>query len=493
MNHPLRSLTFVSILLLSALPAAATCGGGGGGGTGGAMPGGGLPYDQAPVYHVAWKVLGPGAAKPQAPEAALVLYWFPLSPREAQGSPLQSSRALSLAGARCVAASLVTPDNQEVRGTFNAPAKDQLVVLAGPDGAELGRVAAKDGKIDVRAVEKLLNGELDKREEALQTLVDGAGKKESADRDGAIADYRKVWDQRCLVPSLGRKAAKALKKLGVDVDKSALLRLGPDGLADPDVRGRHGKEVESTLRAGLDAEIAARYQEAGKLYARAVALDPADPTALRYLGELYRHQTGEWDKSRQIFERVLAQPGDPIARAVAMHGLGKMTIHAGRNAEGLALFQDSIAEFPLPITYRNLAVYWFSEKQAEKAAGFMRQALALAPEDGYNQIFAAVYLAAAGHKDEALKAARANYGVLEASYNLAAIYAQSGDRKKAMELLRRHFYKYERFDAVRAMEMQEARDDYMFASLHQDPEFIELTKLAPGHGMMMMGGSKTDR
>jgi hypothetical protein len=120
----------------------------------------------------------------------------------------------------------------------------------------------------------------------------------------------------------------------------------------------------------------------------------------------------------------------------------------------------------------------------------MRQALALAPEDGYNQIFAAVYLAAAGHRDEAVKAAQANEAVLEASYNLAAIWAQAGDRKKAMALLRRHFYKYERFAAVRAMEMQEARDDYMFASLHQDPEFVALTKLAPGHGMMMSGAKK---
>jgi tetratricopeptide (TPR) repeat protein len=278
----------------------------------------------------------------------------------------------------------------------------------------------------------------------------------------------------------------------VDVDKSALLRLGPDGLADPDVRGKRADEVERTLRAGLENEMTARYREAERLYAKAVALDPADPTALRYLGELYRHQTGEWNKSRQTFERVLAQPADPIARAVAMHGLGKMTIHAGRNDEGLALFQSSVAEFPLPITYRNLAVFWFSEKQAEKAAGFMRQALALDPDDRYNQIFAAVYLSAAGHREEALKAAKANHDVLEASYNLAAIYAQAGDRKMAMELLRRHFYKYERFNAVRAMEMQEARDDFMFASLHQDPEFIELTKLAPGHGMMM-SGSKMDR
>lgn len=486
MTHPLRSLVLIAVLLsLVALPAFATCGGGGGGGTGGVMPGSGMD-EQTPVYRVSWKVLGPGAAAPKAPDAALVLYWFPKSPKDAQGSALQTSRPLSLAGSRCVATSLVTPDNQEVHGTFKAAAGQEVAVLAAADGTEIGRVAATDGKLDARAVEKLVYGELDKREENLQTLVDGASKKEAADRDGAIADYKKVWEQRCLVPGLGRKAAKALKKLGVDVDKSALLRLGPDGLADPG-RSANGAEVEKTLRAGLDAEIAARYRDAEKLYVKAVELDPSDPTALRFLGELYRHQTGEWDKSRALFERVLAQPADPIARAVALHGLGKMTIHAGHNAEGLALFQSSLAEYPLPITYRNLAVYWFSEKQAEKAAGFMRQAVALAPEDGYNQIFAAVYLSAAGHTAEAMEIAKKNEAVMEASYNLAAIYAQAGDRKKAMELLRRHFYEYERFDPVRAMEMQEARDDYMFASLHQDPAFVELTKLAPGHGMMMSG------
>ena len=331
-------------------------------------------------------------------------------------------------------------------------------------------------------MEKSLSTALDERESSLKALIQSAEKKAATDRDGAIADYQQVWGQRCLFPSLGRKAAKGLNKLGVKPDETSLLRLGPDGLADPDVQGHHA-EVEAILKQGLDAELAARYRDAERLYAQASALDPADATALRYLGELYRHQTGEWDKAKTVFERVLAMPADPIARAVALHGLGKMTIHAGRYADGLAMFEQSLAAYPLPITYRNLAVYWFSERQAEKAAGYMRQALALDPNDRYNQIFAAVYLAAAGHKDEAVKVATANVDVLEASYNLAAIWAQVGDRKKAMELLRRHFYDYERFDAVRAKEMQEARDDYMFASLHQDPEFVELTKLATGHGM----------
>ena len=478
----LRRLGFVLAvaLLLPSLPASATCGGGGGGGNGGVMPDlGGEPR----VYRVSWKVLPVGAERPQAP---LTVYWFPATPQEARSSGLQTSRSLSLAGGRCVEMAIVPSDNRAVRDAFKAASGPPVVVVAGADGAEIGRGPAGD----VKGIEKLLSKALDDREAALDALIESAEKKAAGDRAGAIADYQQVWKQRCLSPKLGRKAAKGLSKLGVKTEEADLRRLGPDGLADPDVhpdvhpdaRGRYA-EVEAVLRQGLAAELAGRYPEAERLYSRAAALDPADATALRYLGELYRHQTGDWKAARAVFERVLSMPADPIARAVALHGLGKMTIHAGRYHEGLGLFEQSLAAYPLPITYRNLAVYWFSERQAEKAAGFMRQALALDPEDGYNQIFAAVYLAAAGHKEEAARIASANQGVLEASYNLAAIWAQVGDRKKAMELLRRHFYTYERFDAVRSMEMQEARDDYMFASLHHDPEFLELTRMADGHSM----------
>jgi tetratricopeptide (TPR) repeat protein len=471
-----RHLGIALTLLLFSVPVSATCGGGGGGGTGGVVPNLG---GEAMVYRVAWQILPPGGERPQAP---LAVYWFPTSPEEARSSPLQTARALSLAGSRCVAMALVTTDNQALHETFKAPSGAPLVVLADHDGSEVARVTSTNGKLDVRAVEKLLSSTLDEREAALKALVQGAEKKAATDREGAIADYKQVWEQRCLFPSLGRKAAKGLTKLGVKTDEADLRLLGPNGLADPDVQGRNGK-VEDVLRQGLEAELGARYRDAERLYSKAAELDPTDATALRFLGELYRHQTGEWAKARTVFERVLAMPTDPIARAVALHGLGKMTIHAGRFADGLAMFERSLASYPLPITYRNLAVYWFSERQAEKAAGYMRQALALDPDDRYNQIFAAVYLAAAGHKEEAARLAGANHDVLEASYNLAAIWAQVGDRKKAMELLRRHFYDYERFDAVRAMEMQEARDDYMFASLHQDPEFIELTRLATRHHM----------
>src|SRR5258705_8996162 len=100
MIRRLRPFVLLLAVLLPALPVSATCGGGGGGGVGGVTMG---SSDVPITYRVSWKVLGQGAEKPKAPEAALVLYWFPTTPEEAKASALQTSRALSLAGARCVA------------------------------------------------------------------------------------------------------------------------------------------------------------------------------------------------------------------------------------------------------------------------------------------------------------------------------------------------------------------------------------------------------
>jgi tetratricopeptide (TPR) repeat protein len=225
-----------------------------------------------------------------------------------------------------------------------------------------------------------------------------------------------------------------------------------------------------------------------KFYQQAHQMDPADPTPLRYLGELYRHHTGEWDKAREIFNQILNLPADAIARAVALHGLGKMTIHDGEFKKGLSLMEQSAAEFPLALTYRNLAVYWHSEGDLAQGNAYTQKALALDPKDPYNLVFAAVFIAASGNTDEALKIARENHNLLPASYNLAAIYAQAGHKKKALELLRRHFYQYERYQAVRAKEMMEARVDAVFDSIRYDSGFLALTSGADGKLQMPMRG-----
>jgi tetratricopeptide (TPR) repeat protein len=477
----LRSLVLASVFLcLCTQTVLATCGGGGGGGMGGAAPGGDRAEPE--VYRVPWKICSAG--KPLPTEASLLILWFPPSADAARNSDLLTSRVLTQAASRCVAPVLITADNKAIVATYKITPGQETVILVAADGTEITRVISKTkDALEARPVEKVLKVEVDAREKKFTDLLKTAEAKTKAGDKSALEDLQKVWGGRCLFPSLGKRAAKALKKLGTEVSQSELTPLGADTLADADLAGLHA-DVEALLKAGLVAEIAGRFDQAGPLYVQAVDLDPADATALRFLGEFYRHETGEWDKAGRVFNRILTQPADPIARAVALHGLGKMTIHAGRFETGLGLFEQSLAAFPLAITYRNLAVYWYSEKQTDKAAGYMRQAIALEPNDRYNQIFAAVYLAAAGHQEEALAIARKNEAVLAASYNLAAIWAQTGDRAKAMDLLRRHFYVYERYDAVRSMEMKEAREDYMFTSLHKDADFAHLTALAKNAWMI---------
>ena len=135
-------------------------------------------------------------------------------------------------------------------------------------------------------------------------------------------------------------------------------------------------------------------------------MDPADPTPLRYLGELYRHHTGDWEKAKTAFNAILNMPADPLSRAVAFHGLGKITIHEGEFKKGLHLMEQAVAEYPLALAYRNLAVYWNSEGDLEQGNEYTQKALALDPKDPYNLVFAAVFMAASGQRDEALKVAR---------------------------------------------------------------------------------------
>jgi tetratricopeptide (TPR) repeat protein len=462
----------VSCLVLDSVPTLATCGGGGGGGVGGAKVGGSGPTETQ-TYHVPWTVVGPSQV---VPGGALGVYWFPSSAAEAKESTLLTSRTLAVLSARCVSLAIVTPDNTSVRTKYEIPELGSGVVLVDEAAAVIGRVAPDGKPIDARPVEKLLEGELDKREDAAKSALDAANEKiKEKDIDAATAMLTQIWDQHCVIPDVAKKAAKALKKIGHPVEVGDLGNW--DGRM-PDLSATTTTEIVRTMDAGLAAERDGKIGEARRLYATASRIDPADATPIRFLGELQRHEIGDWDEARVLFDRVLAMPADPISRAVALHGLGKMTIHEGRYAEGLGLFQQSLDAFPLPLTYRNLAVYWNSEKDHAKAHAYVKQAIELDPDDEYNQIFAATYFVELGRPDEARAVAKRYEAMLSASYNLAVIYAQLGQKDQAMALLRRHFTVYEKFDAVRAKEMQEARDDVAFASLQKEPEFLSMTAKA---------------
>lgn len=468
MSHSsVRTLALLALAFAIASPAAATCGGGGGGGMGGMMPPTGS-MTQPQVYFVPWKVLN---STEDAVKGSLVLYWLPLSGDEIKHSDLLNSRTLTVYASQCVGMQVIRPDDAATIDKLGATGKLPAAILASADGKELARLEGP--ALRLGAVEKMVRAELDARDNAAQRALDEAnGKAAAGQKDAAVDTYKKIWDERCLLPKKGRAAQKALKKLGVAVE-DALLRE-----VDPQLDEATTARITRKMSEGLHAELHDNYPLARRLYAEASAIDAADPVPLRFLGELYRHHLGDWVKAREVFARLLRMQADPLSRAVALHGVGKMTIHDGDYAKGLAMFQESIDTFPLALTYRNLAVYWNSEKERAKADGYVKKALLLEPDDPFNLIFAATYMVDSGRSQEALAIAKEHEGMLCASYNLAAIYALLGEKGKAMELLHRHFYTFERYDAVREKEMMEARVDYVFESLRGDAAFTELTKLA---------------
>src|SRR4029079_3178604 len=121
------------------------------------------------------------------------------------------------------------------------------------------------------------------------------------DEEGAAALYTQVWQQRCLIPDSGKKAAKALKKLARPVEDASLWRG-----ASPVLTGRKADEIVHVMVAGLTAEREGDIGQARSLYERASRIDPSDAVPVRYLGELMRHEIGDWDAARSLFEQVLA-------------------------------------------------------------------------------------------------------------------------------------------------------------------------------------------
>src|SRR5829696_8034359 len=303
-----RALATILIVLFSLSPAWATCGGGGGNRNEGPAP---------TVYKVPWKVWEARTA----PNKGLVLYWFPATNDEIKKSSLLASRILTLYSAQCVSMTVAdakTPELQPIIGDSAVP----VAVLANADGSPIKKVENTGGKLKVDQVEKLLEAEMKQRETALDTqLKDAKEKVKAGDNPGAIALLKPVAEEKCLFPKKAKDAAKELKKLGVEEVGSIP--------ASPIFDRVQGARIEAVMRNGLRAEMAERYVSAQRLYQKAHQMDPADPTPLRYLGEIYRHHTGERDKARDVFNTILDIPADAIARAVALHGLGKMTIHDG--------------------------------------------------------------------------------------------------------------------------------------------------------------------
>ncbi len=265
-----------------------------------------------------------------------------------------------------------------------------------------------------------------------------------------------------------------------------LLSLVLASCAGPLSPGEAWYACQEAVEAGAALEYDGKYPEAERCYLKAEALDPDDPVPQRYLGELYRHQLGDWERAKRHFRRVLDLTSgglDPLSRAVALHGLGKMTVWEGRFEDGLRMMEESARTFPTALCYRNLAIYWMAEEKPDLWKPYADKALSLEPEDPYNLVFWAVCLDLTGRCREAQDLAASTPFRLEQCYNRACIKAMCGFPDEALELLHRHFHEFETTDAVRMREMKEARSDVTLKSLFKDPRFLKLTALADAPGV----------
>ena len=171
-----------------------------------------------------WTIAKLGSA---LPAGELVLLWFPASVEEFQKSDLHFSRTLTSLSGTCVGLAVVPPDVKDLNAKYSiTDANVPVAVLVSKDGTEVVRFEGKGAALKDKDVSKLAQGEVDARQDAAKAkLKDADAKKKAGDAEGAKALYTEVWNLRCMFSSEAKKAGKALKALGVEVDETKLREM----------------------------------------------------------------------------------------------------------------------------------------------------------------------------------------------------------------------------------------------------------------------------
>ncbi|MBI4563876.1 MAG: tetratricopeptide repeat protein [Planctomycetes bacterium] len=513
----------------------ATCGGGGGGGAGGVRGGGG-----GPAYSTSWtKSLDEAIQKASEENTAILLYFEPENSKEVH-SFFRTKMMQDISQEHSVVKVPYTKDDP-LRAEYQQTPDKHIIHVCDRYGNSLkGFMASATQKFPYRAIKDVLTnleriidlivqrfeGKLKNAEKQLERgnapqalksmgdLVDFKGhpvaqrahtvlEKIETIAMQEIEEALRLEDKRARTRKLEkiRTDYQRLKRIeqrcAEEIEAATGMRPTPvlesyercSTITDA-VAGLFGfidyskaapsvaEQVQQAMVDGLQRELKGEYECARDLYLTAAKLDPKDSIALIYLGEVYRHHLGRWADAQKVFERVLQLDNNNLAVAVALHGLGKMMIWEGKNDEGLKLFEESLRRHPTALCYRNLAVFWNTEKDFRKAFDYATKAYELDPKDSYNRVFYAVYLILKGQKGKAEALIQNTLYDTSMAYNYACYYAAQGKHDLVLKYLHQHFYEYERYDDVRRHEMAEARMDINFARYKDDPRFVKLTSLA---------------
>jgi tetratricopeptide (TPR) repeat protein len=201
------------------------------------------------------------------------------------------------------------------------------------------------------------------------------------------------------------------------------------------------------------------FARASAEYDQAVALGPGSALVLRWSGE-FGAWMGRFDPAIATLRRAVVL--DPLARTSYV-SLGSALREARRYDEAAAAYAAAISlspDFKPAYGYRGLAFYGLEDFEKARASCEAKR------DDWFNQqCLAVVYHKLGRHADAETELAKikASQGD-DAAYQYATIYAQWGDRAKALEWL-------EKAMRLRDPGMVQLKTDPLFDPLRQEARF----------------------
>ena len=231
-----------------------------------------------------------------------------------------------------------------------------------------------------------------------------------------------------------------------DADARQALELAP-GLA------------QAHLALAYVSEQTLNFTQANTEYERALALAPGNAEVLRGSGE-FAVFMGRFDAGVTVARRAVVL--DPLARG-SHSNLGRALYSARRYEEALAAFAETISldpRYKQTYAHRGLSFYGLGDLEHARASCETK------PDYwGSQQCLAVVYDKLGRHADaEAVLAKLKTFGGDGAAYQYATIYAQWGDRAKALEWL-------ETASRLRDPGLTYLKTDPLMDPLRQEPRF----------------------
>jgi len=169
------------------------------------------------IQLVPWKYLQSDTLVHDAP---VTLYWLPANAGQVTQSPLFDDKPLVTAATRCVGFEIVMPERATAVHNLGETGKVPAVLILDREGKIIRKFENPNGELRTIEVEKLLQSELDARDQDMFRSIMAASQEATAGRNqNAIGIYKKIWDDRCLYPLAGEEAKHALATLGVKVEE----------------------------------------------------------------------------------------------------------------------------------------------------------------------------------------------------------------------------------------------------------------------------------